>query len=301
MIISILILLSFSALYVVLRSRRAESYAALQRHYIESILLDSSEGERYIDSLSLLSGRRAKCAAAEVIASLSSVVYRLDSGRLVQISNSLHLPQFLLFRAAHSRGSERALCVALLSQIPSSELSLKELEPFAHDKDRMVQLFALLASIHLDSANAMHYIASYRQGLTPFELSQLLSLLRQGSITVAYQPMLESENHNLNMLGLAIVREFGIETAHRTIRDMVARGGCDSIRREALYTLAVLRQTLSTPSICGYVGRMGYLERQHFLRFVACEGYSQRVVDSFISPCEHRYFHSLIDSYKVKI
>lgn len=301
MVIPIIIGLSLSAVGVILKERHSRNHLELQRHYIESILLGGGEGERYLEHLSSLSSSDAKRAAAEVIATLGPIIYRLDQDQLVRISHSLHLCEFLLEQAANNRGVEREVAISQLAQIPSINISKQQLLPFQKDKDRMVHFFALLTIINIDKQNVLHHIASYPFHLTPFELSQLLDLLRRGSVGVAYQPMLSSSSQNLNILGLAIIREYGIESAEMQLRELLESSANRFVCQEILYTLASLQLTLCTPSISCFVKSMGQKARERFLRYVASRGYSQRVIDFFTTKAESQRFHALINSYKIKI
>ncbi len=302
MILSIIVLLSLSAAGVTLSERLSRNKHELQRHYLQSIIEGGEEGERYLDELSRLSSDSTKQVAAEVIAALTPIIYRLDQDQLIRISYSLHLAEYLLERAHKSRGEQRAEAMSLLSQLPVRHITEQQLSSFERDKDRMVRFFTLLTKININKGEFLRYVASYPSPLTPFEISGLLSLFRHSRVAVAYQPLLDTNNQNLNMLGLAVVREFGIESAEGALRHLVEKEEIhNKVRHEALYTLATLEQPLCSASIGSYVRCMPFWERQRFLRFITSMGYSQGVIDFFVSHSERQYFHSLIASYKVKI
>ena len=63
-------------------------------------------------------------------------------------------------------------------------------------------------------------------------------MLRRGLLPIAYEPLVGSPNRNLRMVGLGIVRQFGIEEAERLLLAMVARERVPELGREALFAQA---------------------------------------------------------------
>ncbi|MFR9523583.1 MAG: hypothetical protein SNH94_03320 [Rikenellaceae bacterium] len=299
---TITLLIALSIVAVIIRQRVTSlRKTEIEHHYLQMLLLGDSHSERYTEEVALLANTRVKIAAVESIANLSPIIYRLESQWLDSIARSLHLTEFMLHRTRKSRGAQLILSLSLFSRIPLSDLDLKEIAPYTNSKNRMVRFFALLTSINADQKNILKHIAAYPSPLTPFEISQLLGMLRQGSITVAYQPMLSANNENLKMLGLAVVRHFSIEGAERQLRDIIAHSHLYSLRREALYTLSSIELTLTTPSILRTVTQMSKIERLRFLRYIASEGYSLGTISFFSPTTDRKYFDSLINSYKIKI
>lgn len=299
MVTILIIMLSLAALAVIRSERRGRNRAQIEHHYLQMLLLGDSQSERYIEELTLLSGRVARQSVADVIADLSPIIYRMDPQWLESVTRSLHLGDYLLDKTARRRGAARAIALSTFAKIPYLSVDIDRLVPYINSEDRMVRLFALLALINADRANAMRYIASYPSPLTPFELSQLIFYLRQGSMAVAYQPMLRCSNLNLNMLGVAVVCNFGIESAEEELREIIDKGDDFALRREALYTLGSMQLTLCTPSILLFVGKMPNIERRRFLRYIASEGYSHRVLRFFVTERESLPLMSFINSYKI--
>lgn len=301
MITIIIILLSAVAITALRQERLHHNRNEIQHHYLQVLLVGNTQSERYIEELSTLSGNKNRQAAAEVVAELSHIIYKLDQHTLENITHSLHLTDFLLSQTKKSRGAERTKYLSIFSRIPLAPFDLKQLTPYTHSKDRMIRFYALMAIINADQKNIMFHIARYPAPMTPFEISQLISLLRLGSIAVAYQPMLQSESLNLNLLGVAIVQYFGIESAEHELRKIIDTHTDYSLRRESLYALASMQLLLCSPSICQFVRNMPRIDTQRFLRHIASEGYAQNTINFFVGQHERKYFHSLINSYKIKI
>ncbi len=301
MIITLIILLSIAAAIAARKERASHNKIEIQHHYLQMLLVGNTQSERYIEELSQLSGSRNKRAAAEVVAELSYIIYRLDAQIIENITESLNLTEFLLHQTSRSRGTERTRWLSIFSRVPLSPFDVKELQPYTRSKNRMERFFALMATINADQRNVMHHVAQYPTPLTLFEISQLLSLLRQGSIAVTYQPMLHSKNINLNLLGVAVVQHFAVESAEQQLREIIESHHDYTLRREALYTLSSMQLMLCSPSIKTFVAAMPRLDARRFLRHIASEGYSQSVINFFANQYERKYFHSLINSYKIKI
>ncbi len=301
MITTLIILLALAAIVALRQERLLRNKAEIQHHYLQMLLVGNNQSERYIEELSQLSNTKSKQAAAEVIAELSPIIYRLDAQAIENITHSLNLTDFLLKQTNRSRGVERTKWLAVFSRVPLSDFDIKELQPYFRSKNRMESFYALMALINADQRNIMHHVAQYPTTMTQFEISQLLSLLRQGSMAVAYQPMLHSKNINLNLLGIAVVQHFGVESAQGRLREIIASHHNYTLRLEALYALSSMQLMLSSPSIKEFVESMPRIDTRRFLRHIALEGYAQSVINFFTRKSERKYFHSLINSYKIKI
>ncbi len=281
--------------------RQHRNHAQAQHHYLRMLLLGDVHSERYIEELSLLAGARTKMVAAQVVAELSPIIYRLDAQYIDGLTRELRLSDFLIEKCRHSRGARQIHLLSMISKIPLEHFDIGLLEPYAHSKNRLVRLFALLATINADRKNILRHVASYPWHLNPFELSQLLLMLRQGALTVAYQPMLAFDSVNVKMLGIAVVSHFGIDEAQGELREIIDLADHKQLRRQALYALASMRLLLCTPTIAQFVKGFSNIEHQRFLRYLACEGYAQGVIDFFAWQSEAQYFQSFINSHKVKI
>ncbi len=291
-----------TAIAIALHQRRAHNSAEIQRHYLNSILVGSPRSERYIEELTQLAGDQAKERAAELLAELSSIVYRLDPAPLERIATSLRLPEFLLRKASRSYGIRRSRYLWLFAQIPPwGARPEPHIAKLASSPDRMTRFWVLLSAINAERSSAMQLLAAFDSPMTPFEISQLILMLRHGSIVVAYQPMLRSSNANLQRFGLAIVRHFGIESAEQELHEIIAESTDPELRLEALYVTASMQLPLHSPSTTQFVRQMPSLERHRFLRHIATLGYSLQTIKLLTTYHEGEYFSSIINSYKIRI
>ncbi|MFR9504244.1 MAG: hypothetical protein SNH73_07350 [Rikenellaceae bacterium] len=301
MFLSTLLLLCVASATILSREYRERNKREIQHHYLQSLLMSDIHNERYIEQLALLSNHRTKVATAELLSELSPIIYRFDPEPFERIAQSLHLSDFLLEAAHRSHGATRAYTLSLFAQIPFSGHHIDQISQFSHSKNRMTRLFALMATINADRKGILKHIASYPDEMTPFEIAQLVAALSQGSYSVAYQPMLASDNLNTLLLGVAIVHNFGIESAESELRELFASKRSFTLRREIIYTLASMQLPIATPAIAQFLKAIPQIERRRFLRHITTEGYSQSTIEYFTNNYDTPYFQALINSYKIKI
>ena len=242
--------------------------------------------------------RRARRLLGEAVARLSVSTYGLDPAPLRRIVETYRLDELLLARARRAKGSLRARRLLQLSWLPLEPSFSARLEPFTHSRSRCVRFYALLARLACDPRDALGLIAAYGDPFTPLELSEVISLLRRGMLPIAYEPLLAAGEENFRRLGMAIVRQFGIEEAEERLLRIAGEPSCGELAVEAVYTLCALHRTLSRPQVRGCFARMTADQRKELLRYMAREGYAVHALETLFHGEERPYFESLVDSYK---
>lgn len=245
--------------------------------------------------------RRARLILAETMAALVRSACGLDTGRLRRVADSCRLDRYLLRRAALRRGSRRAYCLALLSCLPLDERAAECVGAYARSRCRSIRFQSLLAGLSADPSAALRLLAGYPEPLTAVEIAAVVALLCRGILPIAYEPLVGSPNRNLRMLGLAIVRRFGIVEAEPLLLQAVAADPSSETGCEALYVLCALHCRLSRARVMRRIGGMPPDERRALLRFMAQEGYSARALALLFEAEDRPYFESLVDSYKRRI
>ena len=117
-------------------------------------------------------------------------------------------------------------------------------------------------------------------------------------LPIAYGPLVESPCRNLRIVGLGIVRQFGIEEAERQLLRIVAGDDAPELGREALYTLCTLRRPLTRRRVGRRLTAMSPAERKALMRYMAAEGYSPGLLRRLFDARERSYCESLVQSYK---
>lgn len=281
------------------RQRRQEQWGEPMRlKYLRIILAWMLSGAHGLPAFPLISRRGARRLLSETVARLAVSTYGLDPKPLKRIVKAHRLDERLLARARSSLGSRRARYLLYLSALPLDADFSARLEPFSRSRRRCVRFYALLARLACDPQKALTLIGAYREPFTPLELSELVALLRRGMLPIAYEPLLEAPDANFRLLGMAIVRQFGIEEAEKQLLRIAANPACGELAAEAVYTLTALHRPVGRPQVAACCARMSAAQRKSLLRYMAREGYAVRALEPLFRGEERPYFEALVDSYK---
>ena len=149
-----------------------------------------------------------------------------------------HIESYLLAAILASRTSlRRAYLLSLLARLPISEVTAHRVEHLVDEGDEYVSLYALMAIFAASPSMGVVRLSQMRRRLSRRGVAEILSMLSRGSCSIPYTPLLMSANYNLQLLGIYLVRRFGIRESRGEIMCMV-RGAEDELRDDALLTLA---------------------------------------------------------------
>ena len=241
---------------------------------------------------------RSRLALAEAIYVVMSHTYGNDVEQLRTIAEQNKLVGLLLRRTKRSHGAKRAHILMLLSTIPITDEVAAKIERYTHSRDKDVRMSALTAILAAKPSVAIQTIASLEFDLSPFDTTRIIALLRRGLLPIAYEPLLASANRNLRILGLAIVRSFGIEIAEKRLHKIITTEEDISVINETIYTLASMGRPLGHTKIRERLAAMPARKRKELCRHLTVEGYSLSAVQSLFTERESVYAESLINSYK---
>lgn len=287
-----------AALCVRLRRRRGPWYEALEQKYLRMVVQALMSGSCCTPEFPLIGRSMARLLLAEVISGVVISTYGLDTGLLRRIVAGCGLDASLLRRARFAQGYRRAYYLSLLASLPVGEPAVLAVRRFGRSRNRYVRFYSLMTQLSYDPAMSLRLISEYPTPLSAYEISEIMALLRRGVLPVAYGPLVSSENRNLRALGLAIVRQYGIEEAERQLLRIVGEDGASELGREALFILCSLRRPLARRAVIRRVERMNRVERRALLRHMACEGYAPDALPRFFNAEERPYYESLVSSYK---
>ena len=241
---------------------------------------------------------RSRLALAEAIYVVVSHTYGNDVEQLRTIVEQNKLAGLLLRRTKFCCGAKRAHILMLLSTIPITDEIITKIERYTHSRDKDVRMSALTAILAAKPSAAIQTIASLEFDLSPFDTTRIIALLRRGLLPIAYEPLLASTNRNLRILGLAIVRSFGIEIAEKHLHKIITTEEDISVINETIYTLASMGRPLGHTKIRERLAAMPARKRKELCRHLTVEGYSLSAVQSLFTERESVYAESLINSYK---
>ena len=165
-------------------------------------------------------------------------------------------------------------------------------------RNRYVRFYALMTQLAAEPATSLRRMAEYDYPFSACEVGEIMAVLRRGMLPIAYEPLIGSPSRNLRIVGLNIVRQFGIEEAERLLLRIVSGDEDPELVREALYTLCALRRPLTRRAVSGRLSAMPPAERKALLRYVVAEGYSPGPLRRLLDERERPYYESLVQTYK---
>lgn len=281
-----------------LRERRRSRDSVLRARYLHILMLALVSDTQSLPRFPLLRRAGSRMLLAEVIAEVVAATYGVDISIVRRIVVRYRMDEWLLARVRWSFGYRRARMLVLLGRLPCRERVIAQVVRYQRSRNRYVRFFALEAQIAADPASALKLMADYAHPFSAFEVAEILSLLRRGMLPVAYEPLVASPVRNLRMVGLGIVRQFGIEQAERALLRLVAHDAVPEVGREALYTLCSMRRPFARRDITPRLALMSAAERKSLLRNMAFEGYSPAELQRLFERDDRPYYESLVRSYK---
>ena len=239
-----------------LRARRRRSRdAALRAKYLRIVMLYLLAGEGPAPRFPMIRRAGARLLLVETVAGLAGVTYGLDAAPLRRIVAEYGLDAWLLRRTARSRGYRRARCLLLLSRLPVGAAAADCAARYAASRNRYVRFQSLMVRLAADPSTALRLMAEYPEPFSACEVGEIMAVLRRGMLPIAYEPLIGSPSRNLRIVGLNIVRQFGIEEAERLLLRIVSGDEDPELVREALYTLCALRRPLTRRAAVGHASR----------------------------------------------
>lgn len=291
-----------SMLYARVHRQREGVRRSLERCYLAILNRRLLEGGEGVCCFPMIERRSARLTLAVVVARIGAVTYGYDRRLLSEVVRRYGLDRLLLNEAQRSLGMRRVQWLHTLAQVDCSDEVYRALcHRFGCSSNCYVALCVTLASLNHSPERCIAILASHRRRLSPFDLAEVLMMLKRGLIPVAYQPLLRSEQINVRLLGLCIVRYFGVTEAEEEIVSTIAAE--DSEEAEAaLFTLCALRLRLGRSQVRSATQRMSPSQRRAWYRHLASEGYSSRAIAQIIPDddrvCAREYVEQVVASYK---
>lgn len=284
----------------VLRRRRAGRREALAAAYLrltmEQLLTGDGRLPRYPD----LSGGEAYDLLIRTLARLSATTCGLDPTPLRRIVAGYGLERRLMHRIRLSGGYRRAELLLQLAALPGDRGRARRVGRYASDRSRAVRFATLVVQLAADPEGAMRRLAAWPEPFSAAEVAEVVALLRRGMLPIAWERLLDAPRVNLRRIGLAVVRQFGIEEAEPVLHRLLAREAEETVAVEALHLLCELRCPLDEGGIRRRVAELGPADRRSLVRALVREGYAADAIaclmeedDEAAAVCEQ-----LVGTYK---
>lgn len=162
------------------------------------------------------------------------------------------------------------------------------------------QLQEISAFVEAYPDRAIQYIARIESPLSWYEVALLSQLMRQTGISIAYTPLLKSQNRNLQLIGIYICVLFTITDAEPYLQQLVESED-EEVAYTALLTLCTIGGELTSLGVSSALSRLATYHRTTFIRHAVQACYSLQSCATHLSDEEQRLFLQQSNSYKCQI
>ena len=235
----------------------------------------------------------------EAIHCLVSHTYDCHREMIQRIAKQNLLQEHILKQLPGSSTFKKCRLLGQLSSIIHDDKSATTaLAKYLNSRNHDIRIHALMAMLAAKPSELITIISGLKFRLQPSDIHRIIALIRQGSLFVVIEPLFESNNHNLKMLALAIVRNFGVEIADKYLYHIIKSDHRPDIAEEAIYTLTTLKRPLKYKIIKERLALSSERQRKRLCRHLSVEGYSLNSIKAILEPTEYQYAQQLITSYK---
>ncbi len=227
--------------------------------------------------------------------------YGVDLRVICKIIYDNRLDRYIEHKISHSADPiDRARLLSLLNYLPHNYDSTK-FHHLLNASDTALRRGALLATLACNPSMAISTIIKLRYTLSTIDIAHIVSLLRRNLIPIACEPLLKSSNRNLILLGMAIVRNFGISMAESELHAIITCSSDQTIVREAIYTLCSIHATLRGEWLQRRLSTINPSSRKILCRQLSIEGYSIETIRQVVPTQEIELAERIICSHKRRL
>lgn len=149
-----------------------------------------------------------------------------------------HIESYMISRIFKSKNLyERAYLLSLFARLPISMLAALRVEPLVRAESDRVSFSALMCLFAASSIKGVATLARTPHRLSRRDVAEMLSVINRGCCPLPYTPLLMSDNYNLQLFGIYLVRRFGITESRGEIVCIV-KNQSSELRDDALSALA---------------------------------------------------------------
>ncbi len=236
-------------------------------------------------------------AFAEAVAFVAERLCNEADEQMREIVRYYALDSRLLLMAERANSTRRAYLLALLARMPLDASLLRRIEKMMDDTDEDVRLYALMCCFAIDERVAVRHLCRFGRRLSRFEACELLPKVCRYADAVAWTPLLRSEDYNLALLGICIVRRYSIIESEADLHNIIG-GTHRSLQYDALCALAELQCDLSTTHIRHWIQQQETAVRHAVCRHLVRTGYSLRSAKRILGREERVLFEQMLNTYK---
>ncbi len=258
------------------------------------LLLPDEPDEREIITLQ---HRFSQQTLTESLRYISSCIYGEERLRIASIVEICELEHKILLSAKRQRNSHREAKLALLAQLPITSGCFEDLEYFIEKRE---STYAIVAIIVSHPERAIRYCTRIHRHLSHYEISIIAEMLRIHGAPVAYTPLLQSENENLQLIGIYFVEQLSIVDAESLLHTLLSSPNL-AVATHALRALCTIHGELPPRRTAALIARMEPSQRDSFVRHAVQMCYSPNSCAFALNSEEQHYFTAKVNSYKCRI
>lgn len=219
--------------------------------------------------------------------------------RLALIAEVCELDRYLLEMVGCRQSVARAKLYSKLSCLPYSISVAEFAEDFVAECERG-DFYAMAAVVSARPERAVKYIGRYSGELSLHEVAVLVMILRRTGSSIAYTPLLASQNRNLQLVGIYLCEHFLLADAEPHLQRLVESADVE-VSYLALQALCSVRGDISTPQVGSALSNLAPHQRNAFLLRAVHNCYSLRSCAHHLTREECAIFSQRINSYKSRI
>lgn len=279
--------------------KRIRTYAIAQCifHISNMIMAEEEPSDEEMRALRL---RFTAGVILDAVHFIAEKIYGNALNRLALIIEVCEVDYYLVGRIYRTRGRSRVCHLAKLSALTYATTIVEYAEVYLEEEHRETRFYAMAALVAARPDRAIHYILRFKSSLTLGEVAMLTQLLRRAGAPIAYTPLLSSQNHNLQLVGIYLSGHFSIVDAEPHLQRL-AESENDEVSYMALLTLCSIRGDISTSQARTALKRLAPHERNSFMLYAVQNCYSLRSCVHLLTSEERRLFAQRINSYKCRM
>ncbi|MBR4850051.1 MAG: hypothetical protein IKV09_03890 [Alistipes sp.] len=251
------------------------------------------------DDITTLSDHFSESTLREAILFISDNIYGQEAFRLASIIEICGVDYRILHLVHRFCDTSCTAQLATLSHLPLTPALFELAEDFI-DRERQPSFYATVALVATQPERAICYISYLRHNLSIYEVARLAEIMRRRGSTIAYTPLLNSENYNLQLLGVYIAASFSATDAEPALQKMLVHSD-KRLALYALYALCSLRGNISSEGVQQLFNTLKPYHRKAFIRHVVQACYSSLACSPLLNEEEYTSLCNRINSYKCRM
>lgn len=219
--------------------------------------------------------------------------------RLALIAEVCEIDRYLLNMVGRKQRASRNDLYSKLSYLPYSVSVAEYTEDLIAESERGC-FYAMAAVVSARPERAMRYIAHYSGQLSLHEVAVLAMLLRRTGSSIAYTPLLTSQNRNLQLVGIYLCEHFSLIDAEPYLQRLAESADME-VSYSALLAICAVRGDLSTSHVGSALSQLTTYQRNAFILRAVHNCYSLRSCIHHLTREERSNFSKRVNSYKCRI